>query len=400
MAKIGVGYHKGILGSGPTAKPSPSQMPDLPSSFYQNSRGIKNNYSGMIGGIVSAGASLGSSLYNIFTQNSRNKAAAREQRLENERNRNFQREMAELSYQRNIEQWHRENAYNSPVEQRKRLQEAGLNADLFYGGGPGNMLSADSPQMSTPSGGGSPASGAVGRGIPEFDTLAVERARAEIANIKANTEKTESESSLNEAELRYVDELLQGKCESQRVSIALNQSQIRLNDDQRKLLAKQVDKLTVDMDAVNQSISESKQKVHNMKADEALKWLEYQFQSSSFQSRLDSIIAKSGLDRATASYMAQMALTCAVLRPEQLEQLQTNNKLLSWQTHIAKNTNTQIMIQNGRLAFDFSQARDFDTIQRIVNMVNESVRTGAQAFVAAKGGAWIDFRMDRGIFTP
>lgn len=197
---------------------------------------MKPEMLGAVGGAVSAGASLGSSLFNIFTQNSRNKAAAREQRLENERNRNFQREMAELAYQRNIEQWNRENEYNSPLEQRKRLQAAGLNADLFYGGGAGNMLSADSPQMSGSGfGGGAPASDAVGRGIPEFDTLAVERARAEIDNIKANTKSTEEDTQSRRIE-NYVQEAIKDN------RITLSGLEISLSKEQVATLQKNREK--------------------------------------------------------------------------------------------------------------------------------------------------------------
>lgn len=46
---------------------------------------------------------------------------------------------AELAYQRQVEMWHMQNAYNSPEEQMRRFGAAGLNPHLIYGqGGPGN----------------------------------------------------------------------------------------------------------------------------------------------------------------------------------------------------------------------------------------------------------------------
>lgn len=58
---------------------------------------------------------------------------------------------AELAYQRDMAQWDRSNAYNSPGEQMKRLKMAGLNPMLAYGSGSvaGNS-SGQSPTMSTP----------------------------------------------------------------------------------------------------------------------------------------------------------------------------------------------------------------------------------------------------------
>lgn len=45
------------------------------------------------------------------------------------------RELAEYQYSKNLEQWNRENAYNSPESQMSRLSAAGLNPNLVYGNG-------------------------------------------------------------------------------------------------------------------------------------------------------------------------------------------------------------------------------------------------------------------------
>lgn len=396
MSKIGVGYHRGVLGT----SPSSFVHQNLPDSFYGSSYKSSNpssNPSSFMNplGIVSAGASLGSSLFNIFTQNSRNKAAAREQRLENERNRNFQREMAELSFQRNIEQWNRENEYNSPLEQRKRLQAAGLNADLFYGSGAGNMMSADSPTMFSPSGGGAPASGAVGRGIPEFDTLAIERARAEIENIKADTVKKESEGELTAKQVQYADDLLSGQVNAQNVSIRYNESLINLTEDQRKVLAKDIEQIDERINLMKQQRSESLSRIQNMNADSALKYLEYQFQSVTFKQRVANLAAKYNLDMANARYLCQLAETALVLRPEQLQHAKIQNLLGRWQSHLSKANLNLINVSAGKIAFDLKQGQKWDDIQRGFNMATDAVKTAAQAYVGAKGGAWIDFKIDK-----
>lgn len=51
--------------------------------------------------------------------------------------------LAEYQNQWNLDQWNRENEYNSPVAQMARYQEAGLNPNLIYGQ---QNLSAGSPQ--------------------------------------------------------------------------------------------------------------------------------------------------------------------------------------------------------------------------------------------------------------
>lgn len=48
------------------------------------------------------------------------------------------REAAARKY--NLEQWHRQNAYNHPIEQMARLKAAGLNPNLIYGSSPGSAV--------------------------------------------------------------------------------------------------------------------------------------------------------------------------------------------------------------------------------------------------------------------
>lgn len=60
----------------------------------------------------------------------------------------YNKQLSELAYKQNIEQWNRENAYNTPAQQVARLVSAGLNPNMAYGT-PGvvSSTSADSPQM-------------------------------------------------------------------------------------------------------------------------------------------------------------------------------------------------------------------------------------------------------------
>lgn len=58
-----------------------------------------------------------------------------------------QKAEAELAYQRQVEMWHMQNAYNSPEEQMKRFGAAGLNPHLIYGqGSAGNSQGTPSYQ--------------------------------------------------------------------------------------------------------------------------------------------------------------------------------------------------------------------------------------------------------------
>ena len=77
-----------------------------------------------------AGAAIGG-LFDIASSALNNKYAQQQMQLQN---------------QMNIEQWNRENQYNSPTAQMQRLSAAGLNPNLVYGNG-ATTLSASSPKL-------------------------------------------------------------------------------------------------------------------------------------------------------------------------------------------------------------------------------------------------------------
>lgn len=72
-------------------------------------------------------------------------AAKRAQRRQNK----YNTQAAELEYQRNLEQWSRENDYNSPSKQMERLTQAGINPVLAYQSA-GTTTAASSPQFEAP----------------------------------------------------------------------------------------------------------------------------------------------------------------------------------------------------------------------------------------------------------
>lgn len=82
--------------------------------------------------IVGAGLAVGGNLVGSLISGGVNKKAAYTmQRREQE----FNRAQAEWQNQVNIANWQMQNNYNSPANQMKRLQEAGLNPNLIYGNG-------------------------------------------------------------------------------------------------------------------------------------------------------------------------------------------------------------------------------------------------------------------------
>ena len=83
---------------------------------------------------------------NIDRQIAANKAENRETRL-------YNLNLAKMQNQWNIDQWRRENEYNSPSAVAARMKAAGLNPDLAYSQGGMFQPSATSPELTS----GSPA---------------------------------------------------------------------------------------------------------------------------------------------------------------------------------------------------------------------------------------------------
>lgn len=87
-------------------------------------------------------SAIGALAQNANTQNAIN--ANKESQAEN---REWNLNLAKMQNQWSIDQWNRENSYNSPAAYRARLKAAGMNPDLAYGGVTGQ--SAASPAMTS-----------------------------------------------------------------------------------------------------------------------------------------------------------------------------------------------------------------------------------------------------------
>lgn len=89
----------------------------------------------VVGGLFGAAGTVSSNSTNLQAVRETNQA---------------QRELAEYQWEQNIQQWKRENEYNSPQEQMNRLAQAGLNPYLVYENGNAIMPAGSSPNYEAP----------------------------------------------------------------------------------------------------------------------------------------------------------------------------------------------------------------------------------------------------------
>lgn len=160
-----------------------------------------------IGGLVGAGASIYGANQSVKAQEKANEANILMTRETNQAN----RDLAEYAYAQNLEQWNRENAYNSPSAQMDRLVQAGLNPNLIYGNSSAGVVSASSPQYQAPEMRAAHVEAAklnlegFARSIAniasqtELNTAKAEKLRAETEGTKAKTSKTVTETDFLKA---------------------------------------------------------------------------------------------------------------------------------------------------------------------------------------------------------
>lgn len=105
-------------------------------------------------------------------------------------------ELAKYQYDRALEMWNLQNEYNTPSEQRKRLQEAGLNPNLVYGHGQvQGLTSAPAPQYQTPHIGAYTNFGSLGVEQALTTYMGLKKMAADLDNTEAQTANTEAQTA-------------------------------------------------------------------------------------------------------------------------------------------------------------------------------------------------------------
>ena len=190
--------------------------------------------------ILGAGLGAVSSIGSMIGQNRAIRQQIRAQQEENQKNREYNLMLARTQNQWNIEQWQRENDYNSPTAQMSRFRAAGLNPNLAYG----QMSNGASSPTLTSGAASSPTDmSAIGNkrnfGQAMQEALNLEMQKAQIEAIKAGTEKTKEDTKNVTAstEALTIDNLYRAIKHQQDIKIGdmnlkIGDSTLQLNNNQ------------------------------------------------------------------------------------------------------------------------------------------------------------------------
>lgn len=233
----------------------------------------------MLGAIFGTAASIAG---NLASNNNIDKQIA-EQRRENQANRDWNLNLAKMQNSWNIDQWNRENAYNSPSSQMTRYKQAGLNPDLIYGQ---QNLAAASPEM-TAGDGSQPTDVSnlankrtIGDMMVQASQTRLTNAQAKLAESQADkTDKeTEGQGYQNEilkSDAAFRDALNSGTVQLNNMSLKVSEKGMQLTDEQITKVRKECAQIDQSIQQSRAAIDEIRQKISNLKTDQAISRLRY-----------------------------------------------------------------------------------------------------------------------------
>lgn len=208
-----------------------------------------------IGTALGAGVSL---LGSLFSKKSSDKQLQMQVR-ENQKNRDFNAEQADIQRYFITKQIADQNTYNSPSAVVERLKEAGLNPNLAY------QQIGSGQQISNFQGSAASSSGSVGAGLPDFSGFNslmqaaqiqsnIELQRSQAKKNDADAENTREDTATKKINNNFLPQILQGQVNLQGSQLALNTSQLNLNSAQLRQIEATISNINTNIEEMRSRI--------------------------------------------------------------------------------------------------------------------------------------------------
>lgn len=350
----------------------------------------------MLTGIAAAGVGALSSFVGNLFDNKRQAQALQAQMEENQKNRDYNLMLAKLQNQWNIEQWQRENAYNTPLAQMQRLAQADINPDLYYGEGSASNLSAPSPELTS----GAPSSPAdmsllaqrrtVGEMVSEAARTAL--SAAQVRNLNKDSDKKGQETANLKVEngILTADALTRAAQNEQSIEftksqIYLNHSMADLNHREAELVAQRCNEVAANTDKLYAERDHTLRLIKSLDVQDAERMLNMYLNKASTEARIKEIAANiRNLDANT--YKTQVEAEQAV------KSFLSRMLYLGAQTESARSQSILLDITSERASFNLDKDKEFVETERTLNMVNgivgslgSLIGSAAGAFFGSRG---------------
>lgn len=379
----------------------------------------KLNPNSWFGSALSGGASLIGNIVGNSQQNANIEKQIAFQREENEKARAFNKAMAEQANQWSIDQWNRENQYNSPEAMRQRLRDAGVNADLFYGGNAQNTASA-SPSV-TPVAPATPTDvSAIGQKATVGDitnnVVSQSLAAAQIRKLEADKGKTkqETENLKVEGKILSADALTRAAQNEQaleigRSTIYVNHSIANLNHKEAELASARITEAAANADLLYEKANEVKASIKNINANTAATRFGMMMRAKEFRQRVKEFQEQVRVNDSTirlnyeqaATYLATRVATVlninadTSLKAAGVKTQYTSRSEMRARTEMYGKLDRLINIQGDQAAFNLDSDKTYKNLERGVNLV-----TGVIDSVSGVIGSAGSFISGTGIGLP
>lgn len=379
----------------------------------------KLNPNSWFGSALSSGASLIGNIIGNSQQNANIDKQIAFQREENEKARAFNKAMAERANQWSIDQWNRENQYNSPEAMRQRLRDADVNADLFYGGNVPNTASA-SPSV-TPVAPAVPTDvSALGQKatVGDITNNVVNQAlaAAQIRKLGADTGKSrqETENLKVEGKILSADALTRAAMNEQaleigRSTIYVNHSIGQLNHKEAELASARITEAAANTELLYQKAAEVKANIKNINANTASVRFGMMMRAKEFRQRVAEFQAQVRLNDSSirlnyeqaATYLATRASTVlninvdTALKSAGVKTQYTTRAEMRARTEMYGKLDRLIQLQGDQAAFNLDSDKTYKNLERGVNLV-----TGVIDSVSGVIGSAGSFISGTGIGLP
>lgn len=375
----------------------------------------KSRLSKWIGSVIEAGSSLVGNVIGAFQGNNNINKQIAAQREENQKNRDWNKAMAEQANAWSIEQWNRENAYNTPANVMARLREGGVNPDLFYGNS-GQNLAAASPNV-TPTPASDPVDvSALGSKMTVGDITnnVVSQAlmSAQIKKLDADTKKVgqETENLKVEGTILSADALTRAAQNEQSLEIGkstiyVNHSIGNLNHKEAELVSAKISEVAANTNLLYQKADEVKASIRNINANTASVRFGMMMRSREFRQRVVEFREQVRVNDSTirlnyeqaATYLATRAATVlninadTSLKAAGVKTQYVSRKEMYARTGMYQRLDRLVGIQGDQAAFNFDSDKTFKNLERgvgiatgIIDSVSGVVQS-AGSFISGTG---------------
>ena len=325
------------------------------------------------------------------------------QREENEKNREYNLNLARLQNQWNLDQWNRENAYNSPAAQRARLAAAGMNPDLAYGEGVSANIAASSPEMTA----GAPS-------VPtDVSNLANKQTIGDVVRSTMQLRLAESQAKANDAGAKKTDQETKNlavennilsadaltRAMQNEMNIEFTKSQVYYNHALAKESHANTERLAAETNKINQETENLYtqrdvllQQVKNMEIEAVQKKFDMWLKSKEFDLQVQQVMQSIKESDSRINLNNQQASDIVATQTARLLNLNASAYLQGRQ---AENEIVKGMILDvgyDEAKFNFDQAKDFDSASRTADIaakwmsgIGTAVGSFAGALVGVKG---------------